>query len=275
MPFYRRFARYPRFRRTFVPRRTLLARRKFTRGRRMGGARVGRLNVDINGMTGLNPRSCLTSFKTNPFPPYMLFDLKWAGGNFFAATSNITGVVNSGNQVYRLNDIKSPNFTTAGDNTNSYTAFYAKLAAIYFRYIVYAVTIEINFLEPSTPGVSGVAIVQADADTTDLSGFSLWQNVLSAPNCMNAIPFMSTGTGASGSTSHIIKKVWLHDLEGITQKQYSDQEATYGTAFGSSPSKTPWLRVGCIDQLKGGGGMNFRVTLTWHGKAYERFNEAN
>lgn len=270
------FFRRRTMRKTWIPRRQFLARLKFSRTRRSSrGGAMGKRGVDIQTPIGLNPSSCLTNFRNNPFPPHTFFDITWAGGNFFAATSNVTGVVNSGNQVYRLNSIFAPNFSTAADNTNSYTAFYSKLSAIYFKYIVYAVSVHIEFLQPSTPGVSGVAIVQASSDTADLAGFSLWQNVLSAPNCMNAVPLMSVGTGASGSTSHMItRKIWLHNLEGITQAQYAAQESIYGASFGASPSATPWLRVGCIDQLKGGGGMNFRVTLTFHGKAYERFNEA-
>lgn len=135
--------------------------------------------------------------------------------------------------MFKLNSLFDPDLTNAG-TPQPYG--FDQMAALYNRYRVHAVTIDVRgTIAPSTQGVLTLA-AQPSTETYSTSGKYLGDLA------------MQTGThceflSAAGNVFHLRKRFTIADLEGVTELQLRANAEDYASLVTTNPTRTPWLRL--------------------------------
>ncbi len=136
--------------------------------------------------------------------------------------------------VFRLNSPYSPLF---GASPGQQPYGWDQISGLYERYFVRAVTVEVQFTDPSTDGLSVAAMVQPASGTPTLQGQSLrlvkeWPGVVSGD------------LNNTGSQTIAFKKRWTTaEIEGLRPRDMVPTSSIYSAETDNNPTLSPWLRV--------------------------------
>lgn len=145
------------------------------------------------------------------------------------SAENVAGL--TGNEVaFRMNSLFDPNFTLAGHQPFGYD----QMGALYNRYTVYKVTIQVRIVEINTSNSPELIInVRPSASVYNLTNKKVWEELERPENVM------ITGTGELKQWNQTL---YIADIEGVTRnKVYS--EDSFSAISGNNPGRTPYLSV--------------------------------
>ncbi len=167
----------------------------------------------------------------DPLPPRMVVNLTF--GAAAALTVGSASVMGT-EIVYRLNSIYTPLF---GASPGQQPYGYDQLAGLYDRYIVRAVTIDVEFTDPSGDGLHVAAMVQPSGGALTLQGRSI-------RNCQEMPGVVSGDLNNTGSqTIRFSKRFLIAAIEGIRPAELVSTSSLYSAEIDNNPTLNPWLRV--------------------------------
>jgi len=196
---------------------------------------------------------------SNPLPRY--FDSSFPMRTTFrlAATDQLTltaptaGGVCNGEVIYRPNDMYDIRLAAGGPEFE-YATTYNNL---YQWYQVHTVEFDISWYAATSSTLWCAVMLQPPEAGYSLSGKSVYE--ITKDRQIQTFPILN-GTSA-GPTSQRFR-VYLPHLSGLTKAQWDANFQEYGAKWGSSPTKTPWLRIGLFDPT-GAAGANCQFTITF------------
>lgn len=194
----------------------------------------------------------------DPFGPVKFCKMHYT--ETFGLTAGTFGAIGT-EVIYGLNNLYDPNYSGTGHQPYGRD----QVAALYQKYIVNAVKIDITFTNPSEDGLVAAAMIQPSGASYAMTG-KYQDAVREAPgSCLR--PINNTGK----QVSKVVQYVSLQKLNGLSKVQWNTQLDTFGAAAGSSPTSLSYLRVAVgSDSGNTGGTLIGRVTLTFYCKWYER-----
>ncbi len=194
----------------------------------------------------------------DPFPPRAERVLIYSQEHTFssAAVAFQLGAEN----VWNLNSLFDPDQTGGGHQPYGFD----QMAAIYARYRVRAVTIDIRLC--AVPGqVNAVAaIVTPSVNAFVLTGQAL--GIVDEQPQSHVEILNSTGW-----VTHIRRRFAIDQIEGITSKQLENNIEEYGALVSANPARIPGLRV-AVANMENGTMDNVRalVRLEFEAEFYDR-----
>lgn len=151
----------------------------------------------------------------------------------FTINSGSSGVTSATAIIFYLNSIFSPQ-STGGHQPYSHD----QLATWYGNYIVNKVSWEVT--ATSTGGAGELFIIYAYGAAAGAPAITgLTSDVVMEKPMIGAICLSPEGNSRVSQFHDI---AYPHKIEGITPRQYRDEVAEYGAAFGSNPTRLPTLR---------------------------------
>lgn len=207
---------------------------------------------------------------TSPWPLKKYFSLKWVGLPVNVPRGTVSFDVCGTEQIYYLNSINAPNYTTP-TGAAAVVEGLESFAAIYSKYLVTDVTIQVDVWYGNPTPVTTlrtVLTIDTDGDGTSLTGVSL-NNVQN----MSAMAVMEPDfRSANGKSSIGPVKIDLARRIGISRAAYQAQYDNFGSGFGSNPSTGILLRTAVADNAASAtaGSMYQQVTIMFHGFAFSR-----
>jgi len=179
-----------------------------------------------------------------------------------------SSVVVTNPQIYRLNSLYDPDYTSAGHQPYQYD----QLNLLYKYYIVHDVDIDVEFTDPSGDGqwVGMKAYTQDDSTYGPSTGKSIDTLVEQGYSAVKALN--NTGSQRVRLSAHID----LPKLAGLTRAQYLAGTTSYGGANASNPSYIFWLDLFNIDPNGAVAvkSVNAVVRFTFHAQLYMLINVA-
>lgn len=241
--------------------RSKLSRKRFTRGvkKDSGMKNTYATTGNMPGTLVIRPWG---RHHVSPFPESMPLHVKYQDieRNMACTTGGVVG----SSYLYRVNDIFDPYNGVGGGGPINWNT---QLSAIYNKYIIWGVTIQITAFNPSQNTLVVGCLLHATDDADDPSGKTA--DYMMQRENYEIIPL--TSLSGSGSTGTISKYVFLPKIEGISLAQWVGEAEKYGASFGADPALPMYLRLGVSDRTGANtGSADVQVSLTFHGKAYAR-----
>lgn len=180
---------------------------------------------------------------------------------FTTGTAGITGTA----QEMRLNSLFDPNATGVGHQPYGYDTY----SALYGRYKVSAVTVDLLFTTPgSAADVCCVALVQPPSGGLNLTGLTI-DRCIEMPQIANA-HLSSTGS----RTARIRRRFMLHDVFGITKQQFDANVEDYEALISASPARAAILAFSvCSYSGAGGQAVSAQLTLCFEVAFFDRIQQ--
>lgn len=214
--------------------RRSLGRRSIARNRVSHRARVGYKLPGAQTVSRAFQRMNLGPFKETMWATLKFTDLE------LALASGIGGVVGV-ETVYRLNSAFDPQLAvTANLNAEYFSTF----AALYFRYIVDWVEVEVQFYDPS----ANTAIPYVLLQPSDAGDIVQGQTFEYCELRRNMQPAPLTSVTGYGSQSSWKTRINLWELEGLTRDQWMTNYFNFGALVTTNPSFNPLIRIGLADR---------------------------
>ena len=135
-------------------------------------------------------------------------------------------------QILQLNNLFDPDLS--GGTHQPYG--YDQMAAIYGRYVVHAVTVDLRVLRLVNQLNALVCCAQPANATFITTGNSI-AALDEQPNTHLVM------MDSQGSTTHIRKRFTIAELEGTTETQLRANLEEYGALVTAAPTRTPYLRL--------------------------------
>ncbi len=169
--------------------------------------------------------------------------------------------------VFRLNSPYSPLF---GASPGQQPYGWDQLSGLYDRYFVRAVTIEVQYTDPSTDGLSVAAMVQPGSGAATLQGSSL--------RLVKEMPGVVSGDlNNTGSQTVVFKKRWtIPEIEGVHPRDMPATSSIYSSETDTSPTLVPWLRlaVASYNSTDTTSTVKYSVILRYETELYSRILQA-
>lgn len=194
----------------------------------------------------------------DPFPPRKACKLTiMEKVTLTAGTAGIFGT----EFVMRLNSLYDPNFTEAGHQPYGFDS----MAALYRKYIVNAVKIEILFTDPSQDGMVGGAFIQPSGGSATLTA-ETWESATEKPMMVTRV------INNTGSQKAMVKQFFkMNTIEGLSKVQYNASLSNYSALVTANPTSTPYLRIAAANvQDATSGYMYASVKITYYCQFWER-----
>jgi hypothetical protein len=135
-------------------------------------------------------------------------------------------------QAWRLNSLFDPNLTGTGHQPYGFD----QLAALYQRYLVYAVTFDLKFVNPSAASVLCAARIIPMGITSSMTGETT-NSVSERPDSVTR-PLSVNGE----EVAHIRASINLWEVNGIPKAQYMATE-DYGALGNANPAEVTLLEA--------------------------------
>lgn len=194
----------------------------------------------------------------DPFPPRKFYKLHYTSSALL--TTGTAGVIGS-TQVYRLNSLYDPDLTNAGNQPYAYDT----CSAIYARYKVFGVMLNMEFWDPSADGLVVCAKINNPTDSFSMAGYG-WPAVTEKP-------FAVTRTLVnSGSQKTFIRQFLpMYIPFNVSKLQYNTDLDNTTAAISGNPASVVTLELGVAsDRGAAGATVLFRVTMMWTAMFYDR-----
>jgi hypothetical protein len=162
-------------------------------------------------------------------------------------------------RVYRLNSLYDPDFTGAGHQPYAYD----QLSAIYAKYKVHAVTIDLTITDPIVDANIVAVSAQGPNQTAVLTG-ALWGTLGERPDT-----WVRPINAGGGQVMNMKKTFPMHVLMALTKSQFAADIDTTSAAISANPSATPWLRL-AVANLTAASTVIAYLRITYHAEMYER-----
>lgn len=165
----------------------------------------------------------------DPFPQRLVCRLKFADDGILtsAGLSNVVGT----EQVYRLSSIHDPDYTIGGTTVVGWT----QMNAIYQRYIVTGILVEVDFYDPSADaGMCVISLNQTDP-VQGLSVKQVGEHSLTYTDVIN-------NTGSQKKTFRMYVRPW--NLLGLSKLEWLSNKTGHSASMGASPTTETYLRIG-------------------------------
>jgi len=198
----------------------------------------------------------------DPFPISRLVNLHYSEGFQFTSLAAQFGT----EQVINLNSLFDPNATGIGHQPYGRD----QLALIYGKYKVYAVTVKIEWMDPTEDGMMCAALVESQTSGFSLTG-KLRDTVAELP-MSNIIVINDSGK----QTRTVTQRFKMNNLLGISPVQFEADTSQYSSNFASSPSAMPKLKLSAM-AIGGvaGGKVRCQVTLVYHTQVFDRIIQSS
>lgn len=166
-----------------------------------------------------------------------------------------------GENVYRLNSMFDPDFTGIGPQPQGWDQY----KAIYVKYKVVAVTLEVTFTNPSTSGLIVACQLSNPNDTITLTGTS----AQTSDSRYNVEQRYLNDTGSQQVT--IKRRFPMEDLLGITPEMFRGDDQNFSAVIGANPARVPFVRVAIAD-VSGAAGQTCTgvVKIIYHTMIFSR-----
>lgn len=203
--------------------------------------------------------------QADPFPSY--YDCKMMFTESLSFTAGTAGVF-AAPYVYSCNSVYDPRFTSGGRACYGYN----QMAALYRRYLVKGVKVNIRFFDPDSSGMGGGILLQGSDSVGVMTGIS--------PDIIDEQPTSWTCfIPDSGPQEKTFKQyIPVASVEGINRIQFESAQADYIGLIGSTsyPVKQPTIQVsGCNWKATASGVILATVHLTYYVRWYDRILQAS
>lgn len=168
--------------------------------------------------------------------------------------------------VFRLNSIFAPQFT-AGAGANRVLG-YTQVAALYKRYKVVGVVVDIEVYDPDQDGmVVGIGYQPGNA-TQQLAGVLI--DDIDAKQGYYVASFSNTGS----QKKHFKKFIPMYRLLGLTKAQFAADTFLYSSDIGSSPNQVPFLRIAVASTANATNSFaRAIIRIEYHTRLYDKIVE--
>jgi hypothetical protein len=194
----------------------------------------------------------------NPIPPRMRVAMKYT--DVISLTSSAGAARLTGSQwEFRLNSLYDPDKSGSGHQPYMYDQF----AALYGRYRVDRVDIQIEAIASPATSHCITALVQGPSGGWDISGqatSSLIENV----KCKN-VNVLTTAV----TPPKIRMSVDIPTFLGITKHAYDADLSVWGAVMGANPSRTCFLNVATSVYAGTSESIQVAVTLVFHADLWD------
>lgn len=127
---------------------------------------------------------------------------------------------------FSLNSLYDPDITGIGNQYYQYD----QLTAVYTKYIVKSLKLEITFNDPTTSGMFVGYSIHTDTTNNDDPTGKTIGDYMSRPN-FRCVPLTNYGT----ESVTLMETIPLHEVFGLSQAQYLSVTDQYGAAYNASP----------------------------------------
>jgi hypothetical protein len=167
----------------------------------------------------------------------------------------------------RLNSLHDPDYTGVGHQPYGYD----QVTAIYQKYKVYSVTIEVMFWQQSAALLCGLQC-QGPDDVSVLAGLS--PDVVAERPIAEVYPL----SGVYDRQVRFRKTIKIKDLIGMTEQQFNSDIDGTTAQVGNNPARPCYLRLAVADPTggvaQGGTTCQVAVRLTYHSRLWSRHTQA-
>lgn len=149
---------------------------------------------------------------------------------------------NFGTEIaYRLNSLFDPYFSVGGHQPYGFD----QIAAMYNRYMVNSVDVELTFTDPSTDGLYVGVMMKNFYDPTTLQGTGI--GAASEKPTIWTRPLNNTGSQVVTFKKHID----LAEMMGLTRQQYEGGWFALSGLVSTDPAQTPYMATAIADSRSG------------------------
>lgn len=166
-------------------------------------------------------------------------------------------------QVFRLNSIYDPNFTTIGPTANNKTVVgHVNIAQLYNKYIVLGAKVEVDFDDPSQDGlVCGCSLNQSFA-MQSYTVRAVGEQFLTYSSALN-------NTGSQKKSFRFYVKPWA--IQGLSKLEYMANKSTHSAVMNTNPTDDLYFRLAvanCHDTTV--ASIKCNVRIIYYTQCFER-----
>lgn len=191
------------------------------------------------------------------------YSCKFVYGDLITLNSANLSTIYGTEKAYRLNSLFDPDFSVGGHQPYGFD----QMAAMYNKYIVHGVKVEVWGVNPTNPGVTLGVQIQTPSDTNTLQGRGP-SHVREMPNVVQK--FINTTGSQVVAVSEYIP---MYRALGVSPQQARSDLSNYAATVVADPAIVPYLKL-AINNINGIGvtGLNVEVRLTYYATLYDRVN---
>jgi len=154
------------------------------------------------------------------------------------ALSTVGSIPTASQNRFRLNSAYDFDLTGSGEQPYQYDS----LTAVYTKYLVKGVLIDLTFVDPTADGLWVGYSIHTDTTNNDQPQGLTLGDVMSRPG-FRCMPLNNTGE----QLVTIKEYIPIHSVFGLTKNQYESLTDVYGAAYNASPVANAILDVFIID----------------------------
>lgn len=198
----------------------------------------------------------------SPFPPTYSCKMRYC--ETFTSTTGVAGVFPVP-QAMSLNSLYDPDITGFGHQPYGYD----QMTALYRRYLVSGVKVDITFTDPSADGMVCGVMVQSSGAGGSLSGIQ--PAIIKEQPLSWICPINNTGS----QVRHFRQYLPLPKIEGLKRVQWIANQDQYGALVTASPTLQPTIQFAAAsDAGSAGATLKCRIELTYYVRFYDRILQA-
>lgn len=169
------------------------------------------------------------------------FPLRWNarltyGVNVALGTAGNSSLASA--HYFRLNSAYDFDFTGTGEQPYQYD----QMTAIYKKYLVTAVTVDLTISDPSSDGLWVGWSLRPNSNTGDDPANKTLGDIMSRPT-FRCVPLNNTGS----QIVTIRERIPIHTIFGLSAQQYKSAFLDYGADWNSNPANVAFLSLFVID----------------------------
>lgn len=195
-----------------------------------------------------------TSRSIYPFPARQMVRLKYC--DVFQFTTNGTFSNYNTEYDFRLSSLFDPDLTGTGHQPYPHDV----IALIYKRYQVRDVRVKLEWFDPSVDGVVVGYNLMYQSNTLGMGLGELAEKPFTKMLSIN-------NSGSQNATQTFT--VGIHTLLGLKKKQYVDNEVTYGSDFGGSPTLGAFMRLCYLHPSALSATVRVKITIDFNTMVYQ------
>lgn len=202
----------------------------------------------------------------NPFQQYMYADLKYVQNEVLASPGGGIGTI-GGVISYSLNDLYNPRISGGGHQPYSFD----QITAVYRSFRVFQVSVEIEFVNPTSPTIAAFIQTQTSGDTYSMYG-QTYLTTAEKPGMWHKLAIPTSGN-TNYCRFHAVYNIW--DIEGMSYREWIGDDK-YTGLNNASPAFLPKITVGIADLSAPVGTQTVyaSINLVYHARFYDRITAA-
>lgn len=201
----------------------------------------------------------------SPFPTYYRCKMFYSHVLTALAPQAVTGFFGA-EHIFRLNSLYDPDFAGVGGQPYGFD----QMAALYRRYKVTGVRIDISIYNPNEDGVIVGALLQPPEGTATLTGKSM-EDIGDLPMCTYRV-LHNTGN----QRARIIQYMPMHKLAGLSPLQFKANAGDFVSLVTTNPALYPYIRI-AVGSIIGSTTASCQIhcKFTFYSTFYERIQQAS